>query len=95
MENMQKILDQLQEYFEETPQDILEKEWHEYNKYNSVGPTVNNFLNNVDNYYSKINSLPLPLESAPKPHFKYGIEKNKNKDSQASTNIKNAKRNKK
>lgn len=38
------FLKQLKEYFNKTPRDTLEKEWHEYDKYNSIGPTVNEFL---------------------------------------------------
>ena len=41
------ILNQLIEYFNNTPRDIIEKEWHEYDKYNEIAPTVKEFLESV------------------------------------------------
>lgn len=41
---MDAILQQLKEYFNNTPRDVVEKEWHEYDKYNQIGPTVNEYL---------------------------------------------------
>lgn len=38
------ILNQLIEYFNNTPRDVIEKEWHEYDKYNEIGPTVKEYL---------------------------------------------------
>lgn len=45
---MDAILEQLKEYFNKTPRDIIEREWHEYDKYNNIGPTVNEYLAFVD-----------------------------------------------
>ena len=42
------ILLQLKKYFEETPREIIEKEWHEYDKYNEVGPAVGKYLEYVN-----------------------------------------------
>lgn len=45
------LLHQLKNYFENTPRDILEKEWkEEYSKYNEIGPTVNEYLEFVDKF---------------------------------------------
>ena len=38
------ILNQLIEYFNNTPRDVIEKEWREYDKYNEIGPTVKEYL---------------------------------------------------
>jgi hypothetical protein len=45
---MDELLNQLQEYFRSMSQEELEKEWKEYNKYNNLGPTVNEFLEQYD-----------------------------------------------
>ncbi len=45
---MDAILKQLKEYFNNTPRDIIEKEWHEYDEYNKIGPTVNEYLSFVN-----------------------------------------------
>lgn len=50
---MDAILKQLKEYFNNTPRDIVEKEWHEYDKYNKIGPTINEYLAFVDNILIK------------------------------------------
>lgn len=42
------ILNQLIEYFKNTPRDIIEKEWHEYDKYNEIGPTVKEYLESIN-----------------------------------------------
>ena len=38
------ILNQLKEHFSSMTQEEKEKEWAEYDKYNNIGPTVNEFL---------------------------------------------------
>jgi hypothetical protein len=43
------LLQQLKEYFDNTPRNIIEKEWHEYDKYNEIGPKVNEYLEYVNN----------------------------------------------
>lgn len=48
MENKPDLLQQLKEYFENTPRDVIEKEWYEYNKYNEIGPSVNEYLEYVN-----------------------------------------------
>lgn len=45
-----ELLEEMKEYFNKTPRDIIEREWHEYDKYNNVGPTVNKFLENNCKY---------------------------------------------
>lgn len=42
------ILNQLIDYFNNTPREIVEKEWHEYDKYNKIGITVKNYLKYID-----------------------------------------------
>ena len=41
---MEELLEQLREHFRSMSQEELEKEWKEYDMYNNVGPTVNEFL---------------------------------------------------
>lgn len=46
-ERTQTLVDELREYFENTPQDQLDKDWKEINeKYGNVGPTVDEYLGN-------------------------------------------------
>lgn len=49
MEDRPNLLQQLKEYFENTPREIVEKEWHEYDKYNEIGPSVEEYLEYVNN----------------------------------------------
>ncbi len=49
MENKSNLLQQLKEYFENTPREVIEKEWHEYDKYNEINPKVNEYLEYVNN----------------------------------------------
>ena len=48
MENKSNLLQQLKEYFNNTPREVIEKEWHEYDRYNEIGPTVNEYLEYVN-----------------------------------------------
>lgn len=48
-----ELLEEMKEYFNKTPRDVIEREWHEYDKYNNVGPTVNKFLENNCKYTQK------------------------------------------
>jgi hypothetical protein len=41
---MKEIIKQLEEHFSSMTQEEKLKEWAEYDKYNSVGPTVNEFM---------------------------------------------------
>lgn len=43
------LLQQLKDYFDNTPRDVIEKEWHEYDKYNEIGPSVEEYLEYVNN----------------------------------------------
>lgn len=49
MENKPNLLQQLKEYFDNTPREVIEKEWHEYDKYNEIGPSVEEYLEYVNN----------------------------------------------
>jgi len=48
MEDKSNLLQQLKEYFDNTPRDVIEKEWHEYDKYNEIGPSVEEYLEYVN-----------------------------------------------
>ena len=48
LENKPDLLQQLKDYFDNTPREIIEKEWHEYDKYNEIEPTVNEYLEYVN-----------------------------------------------
>lgn len=39
-----KILRQLEEYFNTTPKEVLDKEWAEVQELNNIGPTVDEYL---------------------------------------------------
>ncbi len=56
---MDAILKQLEEYFKNTPRDVVEKEWHEYDRYNNIGPTVNEYLAFVSQILVKEKSKPI------------------------------------
>ena len=49
IEDKPNLLEQLKEYFENTPREVVEKEWHEYDKYNEIGPSVEEYLEYVSN----------------------------------------------
>lgn len=49
MENKSNLLQQLKDYFDNTPREVIEKEWHEYDKYNEIGPDVIEYLEYVNN----------------------------------------------
>ena len=51
LENKPDLLQQLKDYFDNTPREIIEKEWHEYDKYNEIGPTVKEYLEYVNKIY--------------------------------------------
>ena len=44
------LLNQLKEYFKNTPSDIIEKDWKEFDKYNEIGPTVKEYLEFVSKF---------------------------------------------
>ena len=48
--NQNPILKQLKKYFEETPRDVIEKEWNELSYLNEIGPTVEEYLESVKKY---------------------------------------------
>ena len=43
----ESIFQRLRDYFNNTPEDVLRKEWIEFSKYNSIGPTIDEWLNEV------------------------------------------------
>lgn len=42
------FVEQLVNYFNNTPRETIEKEWREYDKYNKIGPTVNEYMDFVN-----------------------------------------------
>lgn len=49
VEDKPNLLQQLKDYFDNTPRGVIEKEWHEYDKYNEISPKVNEYLEYVNN----------------------------------------------
>lgn len=49
MKDRPNLLQQLKEYFENTPREVVEKEWREYDKYNEIGPSVEEYLEYINN----------------------------------------------
>ena len=47
---MSKIVEQLRKHFEEATQEQLDKEWEELKHWNEIGPTVDEYLENLKNY---------------------------------------------
>lgn len=47
---MSKIVEQLRKYFEEATQEELDKEWEELKHWNEIGPTVDEYLENLKKY---------------------------------------------
>lgn len=67
---MNAILEQLKEYFSNTPRDVIEKEWHEYDKYNEIGPTINEYLAFLDQILVKTERKPIePTKINETPNF--------------------------
>lgn len=50
-ENKPDLLQQLKDYFDNTPREVIEKEWHEYDKFNEIEPTVKEYLEYVNKIY--------------------------------------------
>lgn len=47
---MSNILENLKKYFAETPQEQIEKDWVETKKFDKVGPTIKEFIENQKRY---------------------------------------------
>ena len=47
---MSKIVEQLRKHFEEATQEELDKEWEELKHWNAIGPTVDEYLENLKKY---------------------------------------------
>ena len=43
----ESIFQQLRDYFNNTPEEELRREWKEFDKYNNIGPTIEEWLNEV------------------------------------------------
>ena len=50
MESKPNLLQQLKEYFDNTPREVIEKEWNELSYLNEIGPTVEEYLESVKKY---------------------------------------------
>lgn len=44
------IVEQLRKHFEEATQEELDKEWEELKHWNEIGPTVDEYLENLKKY---------------------------------------------
>jgi hypothetical protein len=60
----ESIFQKLKSHFENTPEEELRKEWAEFDKYNKIGPTV-------EEYFSYVAEI--------SPEHKAVIERHKNK----------------
>lgn len=49
---MSTLLEDLRKYFEETPQQQIESDWAKSEKYDSVGPPVDEFIESSRKYYA-------------------------------------------
>lgn len=47
---MRKIAEQLKKIFEEATQEELDKEWEELKHWNEIGPSVDEYLDNLRKY---------------------------------------------
>ena len=47
---MKKIVKQLRKHVEEATQEELDKEWEELKHWNEIGPTVDEYLENLKKY---------------------------------------------
>lgn len=48
METEKSLIQQLKDYFDNTPREVIEKEWHEYDKYNDIGPSIEEYIKYVN-----------------------------------------------
>lgn len=51
---MGKIAESLRKYFEETPQDVLDREWEELNPLNEIGPDATEYIERVRSFYGDV-----------------------------------------
>ncbi len=51
---MGKLADSLNRYFEETPQEILDREWEELKYLNEIGPDATEYIERVRSYYGPV-----------------------------------------
>lgn len=69
---MGKFAESLKKYFEETPQDILDKEWEDIKPLNDIGPDVIEYVERVRMYYGIImqNAQNIPTTRFSQDKFK-------------------------
>lgn len=48
------LVDSLKRYFEETPKEVLDKEWEEIKHLNEIGPDVLEYCKRVREYQEKL-----------------------------------------
>lgn len=51
---MGKLAESLRRYFEETPQDILDRDWDELKPLNEIGPDAAEYIERVRSYYGSV-----------------------------------------
>lgn len=53
MEKSCNMLEELDRYFRETPKEKIMEDWAKFEKYDQVGPTIDNFRNRHDKIFSR------------------------------------------
>lgn len=51
---MGNLADSLRKHFEETPQDVLDREWEELKYLNEIGPDASEYIERVKSYYGPV-----------------------------------------
>lgn len=49
-----KLADSLKRHFEETPQEVLDREWEDLKHLNEIGPDATEYVERVRSYYATI-----------------------------------------
>lgn len=52
--NESLMLQKLKEYFNNTPKEQLEKDWEEIKQYQNIGPTVDEYFENLERRFKKL-----------------------------------------
>lgn len=72
------FLDELKKYFESTPKEKILEDWAKSEKFDQVGPSIEDFLVNSQHYYKILLEDPIDLENNFKntnlsPKFYFGF----------------------
>lgn len=61
---MGKLLDELKEYFENTPQEVLDKDFEKMAYLNDIGPDAIEYAETVKKHFAEKNTAHLPESSS-------------------------------